>query len=168
MHDAVNREETGEENRQHEIVHHAVVVERDQPEHFAARHALYAVLAMGERDLQGDEIAHLRQGERDHGEIDALATDRQRAGAQAQQAGDGGRREQAEFRRPAPHACGMGGDVGRGAEKQRVAEGEQAGIADQQVEGGGEQRETQGCREEERIEREGRRGEQRRQHGEGP
>ena len=71
----LDEQEADDEHGQHEIIHRQAVVQVDDAEQIAARHALDAVLAMGERRLQAEEIQHLRQRQRDHGEIDALAAD---------------------------------------------------------------------------------------------
>jgi hypothetical protein len=53
----------------------------DDAEQVAARHRLNAVLAPGEGGLQGEEIHHLGKRQGDHGEIDPVPSDRQRAEA---------------------------------------------------------------------------------------
>ena len=73
-----------EEDHQHDDVHRRLVGEVDEAEQLAARHRLDAVLAAGELRLQREEEHHLRQRQRDHGEIDALAADRERAGDDAE------------------------------------------------------------------------------------
>ena len=50
-----------------------------------------------------------------------------------------------------PDLGGVGADVTRRAEEHRVAERQQADVADQQIEGAGEQGEAQGLHDEERI-----------------
>jgi hypothetical protein len=75
MHDAHDEQEHRHEHRQHHEVQREVALERDEAEQLAARHALQAVLAAGERCLQADEVHHLRHRQRDHGEVDALAPD---------------------------------------------------------------------------------------------
>ncbi|KTF08313.1 hypothetical protein MGSAQ_000190 [marine sediment metagenome] len=50
----------------------------------------------------------------------------------------------------------MGGEIRRAAEERRVAEGEDAGVAEQQVEGAGEEGEAQHLHQEDRVEVEGR------------
>ena len=55
-----------------------------RPNSYAARHRLDAVLAAGEFRLQREEEHHLRQRQRDHGEVDALPADRERAGDEAE------------------------------------------------------------------------------------
>ena len=56
---------------------------------------------MGERGLQIDEIEQLRQRQRDHREIDALAADRDQSGDDGKPGGGGGTGKDAEFgRRP--------------------------------------------------------------------
>lgn len=84
MDDAVDREDPAESYRQNEEIERNVVGQRDQPEQIAPRHPLDAVLAAGELGLQREEIDHLREGERDHGEVDPLPPDRQRADGEPQ------------------------------------------------------------------------------------
>lgn len=50
-----------------------------------------------ERRLDAEDVDHLRDGQRNHGEIDALAADRQQAGDEAQRGGAGDARQQAEL-----------------------------------------------------------------------
>ena len=47
--------------------------------------------------------------------------------------------------------------IARAAEKRRMAEGQQAGVADQEIEGAGEQREAQGLHQKHRIDEKRRR-----------
>ena len=102
--DAHDAQEAGHEDRQHHVVHGRVRGERQQAEQLAARHALQAVLAAGERRLQADEEHHLRQRQRDHGEVDALAADGDQPEDQAQQrrCGHAGERCPAPAASPAP------------------------------------------------------------------
>ena len=71
--DAIDQEERGEHDDEHERVHRHFVVESENAEQFSARHVLDAVLAAGELHPQRHQIHHLRQRQRDHGEINALA-----------------------------------------------------------------------------------------------
>ena len=82
--------------------------EVDQPEQMAARDRLDAVLAAGERRLQGEEVDHLGERQRDHREVDAGAADREPAEHQADQRGSRGAGKDRELGRPAPGlgACG--------------------------------------------------------------
>lgn len=106
---------------------------------------------MRERRLDTEEVDHLREGERDHGEVDALTADRQRARHQADQgrAADAG--QQAEFGRHVPGLHDMAEEVARRAEEHGVAEAHQPDIAQQEIEGAGEQREAQRRHQEYRI-----------------
>ena len=149
-----NEQEAGEEDDQHDGVHRHLVGEIDEAEQLAARHRLDAVLAAGELRLQGEEEHHLRQRQRDHREIDALAADRERAGDEAEHRGGRGAGEDREFRREAPGLGGIGGQIARPAEIERMAERQQPDIADQQVEGAGEQRKAQRLHQEQRIDEE--------------
>ena len=80
MIDRDRRQEDGE----HHDIERPVVGGIEQTEDDGPRHVLQAVLAAGERRLQAEEINHLRQGQRDHREIDALPADRDRSRDQAQ------------------------------------------------------------------------------------
>src|SRR3546814_5130768 len=84
MNDAVDQEHTAEKVGEHEEIERFWRAQIEESEQVSARHRLDAVLAAGERRLQREKVDHLREGERDHGEIDALAADRQRADDQAQ------------------------------------------------------------------------------------
>ena len=152
--DAVDHQEPAEEHGGDDPVHRHVVGQVDEAEQIAARHLLDAVLAAGERCFQAEEVDHLRQRQRDHGEVDAGAADRQIAEHQAQrragQPAEGDREERVEV----PELHGPGGDVAAHAEKRRVAERQQPDIADHQVERAGEQRGAQHAHQEHRIQHE--------------
>ncbi len=173
-------EKRGEEDHDDEDIHGHGVGKIDDAEQLAARHALDAVLAAGELRLQREEVHHLRERERDHREIDALAADGDAADDDAEDTGDQGATKDRERRRlrrqrdrePLPRAGpvrqahradlgDVGRDIGCPAEEHRVAERQQAAIADQQVEGAGEQRKAQRLHQEHRIDLKRR---QRRQH----
>ncbi len=151
MHGSDNKREADQKDRQHEIVHRQGVAEIDDTEKLAARHSLDAVLAAGEARLQGDEIDHLRQRQGDHREIDALAADRQPAEDRTKEGRSGGPGEKAEFGRETPYFDGVSRDVSGAAEEGRMAERQQPDIADQQVEGAGEQRKAQRLHNEDRV-----------------
>ena len=99
---------------------------------------------------KAEEIEHLRQGQRDHGEVDALPAD-----------GDGPmtRPRRAAPRTPSgcrpratsPRPDRVAGEVGGAAEEGGMAKGEQPRIAQKQVEGRGEQRECQKLHQEDRV-----------------
>jgi len=108
-----------------------------------ARHALEAVLAAGDGNLQDEEEHHLRQGQGDHGEIDARAADRQHAEHPAERGGGHGAGEDAQFGAHPDIPQHVAAYVAGQAEKGGMAEGQQAGEAQQQIECGGEQAEAQ-------------------------
>ena len=56
-----DQQETEDENGENDEVERHRVVEREDPEHDAARDRLDAVLAAGERRLHAEEEQHLRQ-----------------------------------------------------------------------------------------------------------
>ncbi len=117
----------------------------------AARHALQAVLSMSERRLQAEEIEHLRQGECDHGEIDALSANGEKADDKAEESGTGHADDQTNFRCDTPFLHGIGGEIGGAAKECRMAEGKQPGITDQQIEGAGKERKAEKLHQEDRI-----------------
>src|SRR5579884_4357860 len=131
---AHNQPEADQEHGEHEIVHRQRVAEIDHAEEIAARHPLNAVLAAGEFGLQAEEEHHLREGQRDHREIDALAADREIAEYEAEGGGDRNRGEEAEYGRKTPHLDGMRRDVGGAAEEGGMPERKKAVIADEQIE----------------------------------
>jgi hypothetical protein len=63
------------EDRQHHVVQ-GQVVGQVEAEQAAARDALQAILAVRERRAQRRKVHHLRQRQRDHRKVDALAPDR--------------------------------------------------------------------------------------------
>src|SRR5262249_54390416 len=123
----------------------------DQAEEAAARDLLDAVLAAGERGAQAEEVEHLRQREGDHREVDPLAPDRQRADDQAERGRGDRRAEDGELRVPAPALRRVRREVAGGAEVEGVAEGEQAGVPEQEIERAGEEREAERLHQEDRI-----------------
>ena len=124
---------------------------------------LQAPFTGGEDGLQGDEEHHLRQRQGDHGEVDALAADGDQAEHQPEQRPRDQAGQQAELRRPALDLDDIAGDVRGEAEERRMAEGQQAREAEQQVEGAGEQREAQQLHHEHRVQAEQRCGEHQRE-----
>ncbi len=106
------------------------------------RHAREPVLAARElrERVELDEIEHLGDRHRDHGEIDADTPERD----QAHQIADGGGRDHADEQGPddvrkARDRQQIGGDHAAGAEKGGLAERQQAGKAEQDVEAEAEQ-----------------------------
>ncbi len=142
MHHPVDEQEAGDEERERHVVHRRVAGEVDEAEQRAPRDALQAVLAAGPAELHRQEVDDLRQGQRDHREVDAAAPDRQAADGKAHES----RRRDAR-REGDRHPERMGaepdhqraGDVAGGAQEGGVGEGDEAGEAEQQVEGAGEQ-----------------------------
>jgi hypothetical protein len=102
--------------------------------------------------LQGDKVDQLRQGQRDHREIDPVAADRDHAERQPQKRCRSGARQHGKLERKAPHLGGVGCDVGGTAKERRVTEGQQAGRPHRELKGAGKQGETDHLDEEERIE----------------
>ena len=96
------------------------------PEVFAARHRLDAVLAAGEFRAQAVEVEHLRQRQRDHGEVDALPADGDEPHHQPEHGAHRHGEEDRQLRRPAPDHGRVRARVAGAAEEQRVAEREQA------------------------------------------
>ncbi len=121
------------------------------PKKIAARHRLNAVFALGELRLKAEEIEHVGQRQRDHGEIDALTADGNEAHDQAQQCRARNPDQDAEFRWYAPLLHRMRREVGRSAEEGCVAKGQKAGIAEQQIKGTGKQREAKHLHDEDGI-----------------
>src|SRR5258708_18433026 len=87
--------------------------------------------------------------------MDALRADGGPAEHQAERAGGRRAGEEGEFGRQAPHLGAMRRDIGGGAEEGGMAEGEEPDIADEEIEGAGEEREAQRLHEEDRVEEEG-------------
>jgi hypothetical protein len=82
---AVDQQEAEGEDREREEVEVHVVADVDDAEERPARNRLDAVLAAGEGRLQREEVEHLRERQRHHGEVDALPPDRDRAGDEPHQ-----------------------------------------------------------------------------------
>ncbi|MNZ73013.1 hypothetical protein D3C78_914110 [compost metagenome] len=156
MNGALDDGVTEHEHRQHEVVHRQVVAQVEHPEQLAARHAVQAVLTTGERRLYKDEEHQLCQRQGDHREVDALATDRQQTEQQPQNRRGQGPGENPQF---SPQATVVAeqepGDIATGREKRGMTKGQQSGVAQQQVEGTGEQGKTQQLHQEHRVHRHG-------------
>jgi hypothetical protein len=106
---------------------------------------------------------YLRQRQRNHREVDPLAADRQQAHHQADQRPGRGAGQQPQLGRQTEIAQRVSRDITGRAEERRMAERQQAGIADQQIECAGEQRKAQHLHQEYRIQHK-RRGQQRDQY----
>src|ERR1700722_6059241 len=102
MNDAPDHEMPERHDGQHQEIQINVALEVDDAEKAPARHALNAVLAMREGSLEAQEIEHLRQGERDHREIDALAADGEEADGQSEPRGRERPGEDGEIRLQGP------------------------------------------------------------------
>src|SRR6202041_2346567 len=98
-----DHEEAEHEARDDNVINHRRLGEIKDPEQIALRDSLDAVLTMGERRLQINEVNELRQCQRDHGEIDALAPDRHDAGDDAKPRRCRYADENAKLRRHAPY-----------------------------------------------------------------
>jgi hypothetical protein len=147
----MDQPEAGREDREHEEIHRRVVGQVDQAEEFAPRHALQTVLAAGKRQLHREEEDELGQRQGDHRQIDPGAPDRQGPEDPAE-----GRRHRAtgqdrELGREAVRLAQPRAYIGCRTEERRVAEREQAGKAEQEVEGAREQREAQHLHQEGRV-----------------
>ena len=165
MDDAIDEEEGEGEDREDEVVHRRVAREVDHAEELAARHRLDAVLAAGERRLEGVEEDHLRERERDHREVDALAPNREQAREHAEHRGRRHPRQDGELGRESPHLGRMRREIARHAEEHRVAERKQPAEADEEIERAREEREAQRLHQEHRVDHGGREDEDR-QHDE--
>ena len=81
MGDAMHADEPEHEDDGDGVIERRDVIELEQTEHLAARHAGEAVLRMREGQLQRQEIDHLGERQRDHRELQPLPADRQIAEA---------------------------------------------------------------------------------------
>src|SRR5690606_9616593 len=93
--------------------------------------------------LQEEEIQHLRQRERDHRKINTAAANGKKAEHQAQHPSCGRAEQQAQAGRPAPRGQRVPAGIGRQPQEGRMAERQQAHVAQQQVEGARKQRVAQ-------------------------
>ena len=73
--DSIDEQKATQENGKHEHIHVDLVAEINEPEQAPTRHALDSILAMDKGRLNRKELHHLRKGERDHREVDALPAD---------------------------------------------------------------------------------------------
>ncbi len=151
---AVDDQEADREDRQNDVVEVDVAGRVDHAEQRPARNGLDAVLATGELRLHAEEEHHLRQGQRHHGEVDALPADGEKPRHEPHEGRARCAREDPEFGSPAHHLYRVARDVGGKAEEHGVPEREQADVADEQVEGQCEQREAQDLHQEDGIDEE--------------
>ena len=149
--DAVDDEEPRQEDRQHDKVHRERLAQVEDTQEHAAGHRLDAILAVRERRLEVKEVDHLRERERDVGEVDALAPDRERSDHHAESSRHRGARQDGELGRPSQDLGRVRRDVARGPEEDRVAEGQEPNVADQETEGAREEAEAEGLHEKERV-----------------
>ena len=87
--DAIDQEKRGEHDDGDKCVHCHFIVEVEGAEQPPTRHALDAVFAAGHWSPQRHQIHHLCQRQRDHGEVDALATNGNHAGDQPEHGAGG-------------------------------------------------------------------------------
>ena len=151
VHDAPDQQHTEHEDAQHEDVHRRRVRQVDHSEQVPAGHCLDAVLAAGEWRLQIEEVHHLRQRERDHREVDALAPDGQHAGDDREHGRAAGREQHGQLRGEPPDLGRVRSCVAGGAEEHRVPEGQQPSEPDQQIERTREQGKAHHLHQEHRI-----------------
>ena len=151
MDDAMDKQKGSGEDGQDDVVEHPDIVEIEQAEELAPGHGLNAILAVGKGCLQTEKVDHLRQRQRDHGEVDALATNGKQSGDDAEQGRCRRPHRDGKLGREAPHLRGMRGGISGHSEKHRVAERQQTPEADQEVERAGEQRHAQHVHKEHRI-----------------
>ena len=130
----------GEQQREAEIVELRPVGEIEQVGELAAAGDGQAVVAAVAVEADAEVIDHLREGERDHDEVDAARAQRERADDQREQRGDG------ERDRPL-HEAGRDAflrqdadRVAADAEIGGMAEAHHAAVAEDQVEAGRRER----------------------------
>ena len=87
-----------------------------------ARHTLQSVFTPGEFRLQAEEKEHLRKRKRDHGKIDALTADRKEADHKPHQGRADNAKQYSRLGWEVPFLNGIGREIGRAAEKGRMAE----------------------------------------------
>ena len=151
MNDATDDQVTSDEDRRARVVHR-VRVREVNAEQIAARYALDAVLAVGERRLQSGEVDQLGERQGDHGEIDAMAADRYDAEGKTEDACADCSGQDRKLERKAPHLRRMSRDVSRTAKKSGVTERQQPGRSHRKLVGAGEQAKTDHLDEERRVE----------------
>jgi hypothetical protein len=143
--DAAGEEKPQEEDDRDQRIHAAVAVEgiiEGADVNFRLGHIGEAVLAAGDggerRVLQEEE--HLGEGDRDHRQIDAGAAEREQADDQTDEGGaDRAHGQSQEDVRDLVGDEQVGSDEAAGAVKRRLAEREQAGVAEDEVEAEAEQ-----------------------------
>ena len=164
MDDSVDKQKAGQKHHEDEDIHGCLLAEIEHAEEKAARDGLNAVLATGERRFDREEIHHLRQRQRDHREIDALAADGEGAGDEPEPGSECGADQNGEFRRQVPRFGCVGAHIGGPSEIQCVTKRQQACIADQKIERAGKQRKAQDLHQEHGID-DGGRDRKKRDHG---
>jgi hypothetical protein len=114
---------------------------------------LQTVLTARLLDLDGKEENHLRQREGNHCKVDARTLDGQPAEHPAKQTGGDGAGKDTDFRCHPDVAHHHPANVARGAKEGCMAEREQAGKAQQQIESAGKQRVAEDFHQESRVDR---------------
>src|ERR1043166_2089232 len=110
------------ENDQHHVIENKIVAQRQDTKQITAWHALQTILPAGKWRLQEIEIAHLRQRERNHGKIDALATDRQTTDNITDDCRAHGTEQDADLRGKTPDLDCVAGSICSAAKKERMPE----------------------------------------------
>ena len=151
MDDPVDQGERGQHYDQQHVVQRRGVVQFQPSEQGAARHALQPVFPPGGGPAQRDEVNDLRQGQRDHGEINPPALERQEAEKRSQRPGNGNRRQECEFCGEAMVLDQECRCIGGNAIEGRMPERQQSAVAENQVERCGEQCHRQCFHEKDRI-----------------
>ena len=131
--DAVGHVHRKQHQHQHQVIELDGIVQVHEPELAAALQA-HAVVAAELGDRDAEVVQHLREGERDHDEVDAARADRHRADGERDERR---RRDRDEHVQPAVEDAVEAEDadrIGADADVGGVAEGDEAAVAEDQVE----------------------------------
>ena len=137
MHQAPHQIDTCKQQREAQIVEERLVRKIDRIEELAALVDRQPIVAAVAVEAAGDVVDHLREGERDHDEVDAARAQRQRADDAR------GERRHRNGERPgdprAAHALERedADDEGAAAKESGMAEAHHAAVAEREIQAGG-------------------------------
>ena len=141
-----------QQQREADVVEDRLVREIDEPGKLAAPIDRQPVVGAIAVEADGDVVDHLREGERDHDEIHAACSQRQRADQKREQAGDDQRNGPLHEARRDALIGEDADDIAADPEIGRVAETHHAAVAHDEIEADGSDREDDDPREQDHHE----------------
>jgi len=153
MHNAMDQQEADHEHRGNKPIHGHVRRKVYHAKQLAARHRLNAIFTASEGGLQAEEVDHLRQCQRDHGEVNALTANGDPTKNRPLHAGQKRAHDDGKLRRKPPNLGAMRCNIAAHAKIGRMTEGGKPDIPNQQIEGASKQGEAEQLHQEDGIEK---------------